>query len=398
MQVNSQVANVDYANYSAAYGEKKTQSTLDSFLQLKEEFVDEYESAQDDTDSEDDWRTMSDEQWDKLVENIDNYIEDYKEDLEERRKLQNEAIMKEAANTPAYMKTNALSNAALAAVNHGTTEVSEAYEEAYDETAESEKAQAGDRLSKSQELALTGETTTGINKTSDSRECATVAEDENKDKVWTITAFTEQGITCTQSKNGVSTKLWSIDYQNADDYQRVWDYLDGLDEDADNSFISDKSFWEDFLSTDSATKEDSSSDNGKRIGLITVGDIVYIASYANNSTPENPIVKIGDYEVSINDVNPEDATGLEMCALLSYLDDTNQTNNKGMSSFGKLRAYADLAERNGICEGINDAASIGSKKQNWTDIISSVKQIFLKNKETYKQAINCDNLLLAMAS
>jgi hypothetical protein len=254
MQVNSQGTNVDYANYGVAYG-KKTESTMDSFLQLKEAFVDEYESAQEDTDSEDDWRKMSDKQWDKLLGNIDNYIEDYRQDLEERQKLQNEAIMKEAASTSAYMRTNALSNAALAAVTHGTSEVFEAYEKSYDEVTESEKAPAGCNLSKSQELALTGETTTGINKTSDSRECATVAENENKEKVWTITAFTEQGITCTQSKNGVSTELWRIDYKNAGDYQKVWDYLDRLDEDADCSFISDKSFWEDFLSTESTTKE-----------------------------------------------------------------------------------------------------------------------------------------------
>jgi hypothetical protein len=51
MQVNSQVANVNYANHSAAYGEK-TESTLDSFRQLKEEFVDVYESAQEDAESE----------------------------------------------------------------------------------------------------------------------------------------------------------------------------------------------------------------------------------------------------------------------------------------------------------------------------------------------------------
>jgi hypothetical protein len=147
----------------------------------------------------------------------------------------------------------------------------------------------------------------------------------------------------------------------------------------------------------SATKETLSSGNGKRIGLITIGNNVYIATYADNSTSENPIVKVGSYEVSVNDVNPENATELEMFALLSYMDDTNQTNNKGICSFGKMRAYADLAEQNGICEGIKDKEAICSKKQNWTDIISSVKQIFLGNKDTYRQALDCDNLLFAMS-
>jgi hypothetical protein len=146
----------------------------------------------------------------------------------------------------------------------------------------------------------------------------------------------------------------------------------------------------------SATNKTNSSSNGKRIGLITIGDNAYIATYADNSTTENPIVKVGNYEVNVNDVNPENATELEMFALLSYMDDTNQTNNKGICSFGKMRAYADLAEQYGICEGIKDKEAIISKKQAWTDIIASIKQIFLKNKDTYSQAIDCDNLLFAM--
>ncbi|MBQ2450795.1 MAG: hypothetical protein II273_04410, partial [Lachnospiraceae bacterium] len=43
----------------------------------------------------------------------------------------------------------------------------------------------------------------------------------------------------------------------------------------------------------SATKLTDSSDDGKRIGLLTMGQTVYIASYADSSTPAKPIVKIG---------------------------------------------------------------------------------------------------------
>lgn len=147
----------------------------------------------------------------------------------------------------------------------------------------------------------------------------------------------------------------------------------------------------------SATKETDSSSDGKRIGIILVGQTVYMATYADSSTPANPIVKVGDYEISVNDVNPENATEIEMFALLSYMDDTNQTNNKGICSFGKMRAFSDLAEQNGICSGIKDEDAIYNKKQNWVDIIKSVKQIFLGNVETYSQAIDCDNLLYAMS-
>lgn len=146
-----------------------------------------------------------------------------------------------------------------------------------------------------------------------------------------------------------------------------------------------------------ATKETDSSSDGKRIGLILVGSTVHLATYADSSTQANPIVKVGDYEVSINDVDPTNATELEMFAYLSYMDDTNQTNNKGICSFGKMRAYADIAEMSGICEGIRDENAIYTKKQDWTEIITSIKQSFLQNPQTYKQALDCDNLLFAMS-
>ncbi len=145
-----------------------------------------------------------------------------------------------------------------------------------------------------------------------------------------------------------------------------------------------------------ATQKTDSSDEGKRIGIITVGQDVYIASYADSSTPAKPVVKVGDYEISVNEVNPENATEMEMFALLSYLDDTNQINNKGICSFGKMRAFADFGELSGICTGIKDADAICNKKQNWVEIIKAMKEIFLGNSQTYSQAVDCDNLLYAM--
>lgn len=146
-----------------------------------------------------------------------------------------------------------------------------------------------------------------------------------------------------------------------------------------------------------ATRETDSSSNGKKIGLMLIGQTAYIATYADSSTPANPIVKIGNYEISVNDVNPKEATEIEMCALMSYMDDTNQTNNKGICSFGKMRSFADLAEQNGICDGIKDEEAIYNKRQNWVAIIKAAKEIFLGNSETYKQVIDCDNLLFVMS-
>lgn len=152
----------------------------------------------------------------------------------------------------------------------------------------------------------------------------------------------------------------------------------------------------DIFTINSAVKKTNSSNNGKKIGLTLVGNQAYIATYADSSTPSNPIVKVGDYEISINDVNPENATEIEMFALMSYLDDTKQTNNKGICSFGKMKAFSDFAEMCGFCSGINDANSIYNQKQNWLYIINKIKGVFLENSQTYNQALECDILIDTM--
>jgi hypothetical protein len=258
-------------DYKAASDtQKKTENTVDSFKLLKEAFAEEHRLTKENIKYEDDWKEMSDEQWNKLVENIDKYIDDYKEDLEKRKELQDEAARKEAAKVPAYMRANAASSAALAAVNHGTADALETADGAaewekkswtYDldtddqtvlATAKMANEYAHDILSKFQELALTGDTTAGISETADARECASFEENAEKEKTWTITAFTEQGIICKECTGGVSRELWRIDYQNPGDYQKVWDYLAQFDKDGDFKFAEDKSFWEDFLQSKSA--------------------------------------------------------------------------------------------------------------------------------------------------
>lgn len=53
-------------------------------------------------------------------------------------------------------------------------------------------------LSRFEEVQLTGTTTVGVSQTDTGTECASVEEDENKEKVWTITAFGEDGIVSTR--------------------------------------------------------------------------------------------------------------------------------------------------------------------------------------------------------
>ena len=75
-------------------------------------------TSQDLKDS-DDWRTMSDEAWDKMLEGIDKFIEAFRERLREMIRQQKEAALKAAAEAPSELKSVAASQAALDVAANG---------------------------------------------------------------------------------------------------------------------------------------------------------------------------------------------------------------------------------------------------------------------------------------
>lgn len=154
-----------------------------------------------------------------------------------------------------------------------------------------------------------------------------------------------------------------------------------------------KSSVDDFSCMGSATSLSESSDNGKRIGLTAVGNVGYIAMYADSSTEQDPIVKVGDYEVRVKDVNPNHATKMEMFALMSYMDDKGLTNNMGMKSFNKMTAYSSQAEYNGYCSGIYDENAAWTVERDWIGILGNAKETFFSIPQTYEQGLTCQKLI-----
>ena len=142
-----------------------------------------------------------------------------------------------------------------------------------------------------------------------------------------------------------------------------------------------------------ATSLSESSNNGKKIGVTAVGDKGYVAMYADSSTEQDPVVKVGDYEVRVKDVNPNNATKMEMFALMSYLDDKGLTNNQGMKSFNKMTAYASQAEYNGYCSGLSDENAAWTEERDWIAILGNVKESFYKNPQTYEQGLECEKII-----
>lgn len=215
--------------------------------------------------AETDWRDMTPEQWDKLVKNLDAYLDDYKAEIKQMVKMQQEAAEKAALNASPEMRSQAASRAALMVAASGHTAIEDVevdatadpkdswtYELDTDDPALIEKAKmsneiAESALSKTQEMLLTNDTTEGISTTDDVVETASATENENKEKVWTITAFSQDGIVCKRGTKGNMETVWELQYEHNDDYKKVWDYLENVDKDDSFKFAGNKAFWVEFL-------------------------------------------------------------------------------------------------------------------------------------------------------
>ena len=98
----------------------------------------------------------------------------------------------------------------------------------------------------------------------------------------------------------------------------------------------------------------------------------------------------------LNDVDPQKATRLEMFALLSYMDDKGLTDNHGISSYSKMKAYSNQAEYNGFVNGLEDENLLWSEKRDWISILNNAKETFLNIPETYRQALNIDKMVFSL--
>ncbi len=75
---------------------------------------------------EKDWREMSDDEWDNLLEGIDKYIDAFKERIRQLKEIQEEAAQKAALEADSDMRATAASAAALSAAANGSGAASEA--------------------------------------------------------------------------------------------------------------------------------------------------------------------------------------------------------------------------------------------------------------------------------
>ncbi len=241
----------------------ETLSVYDVFKMLKDTLIEEHTLTPENIEKEDDWRKMDASEWDKLIKQIDNYIEAFKDEQEKLEELQKKAAMEGAMNADASMKATAASSAALSAAANGMIgDVSDSedsflersswtYEMETDDQAILAKAKkanefAADMKAKVEEMAADESIEPGIGSIDEVPTTTSLEENDGK-RTWTITCFGEDGIICNQCVDGKTTELWRMNYKNPDDYKIVWDFINSFDKDADLKFASSRQFWEDFI-------------------------------------------------------------------------------------------------------------------------------------------------------
>lgn len=123
------------------------------------------------------------------------------------------------------------------------------------------------------------------------------------------------------------------------------------------------------------------------------------AFYSEDSTPADPIIHINSnyggenrsYDVHVNEVDPRNASQLEMFALSCYQDDQGITESGTFGSFSRMKAYAgndaDLGRGMDLQNPENAFA-----KFDWVSMLKRMAAEYLQNPQTYSQYLDCGKL------
>lgn len=146
-------------------------------------------------------------------------------------------------------------------------------------------------------------------------------------------------------------------------------------------------------------------DGGEFLGLTMVPEEGQSVTYgiramlSEKSTPDNPIVQVVSnlggkkviYNVEVNKVNPNNATQLEMFALLSYTDKMGITDGGTFGSHQQLEVYGGNASRIGYCGSLSGADVFLNERFDWTSIMEKMVEVY-KDAGIENQAEDCKAL------
>ena len=115
-----------------------------------------------------------------------------------------------------------------------------------------------------------------------------------------------------------------------------------------------------------------------------------VCMYSQQSTDEDPIIRVSSnyggeqryYDVHVNEVNPYNASMLEMFALSCYQDDQGITNRGTYGSFTRMKAYRENAADLGY--------DVSGDKMDWVSMLNYMADV--QQSETYTQYMDCRTL------
>ena len=124
------------------------------------------------------------------------------------------------------------------------------------------------------------------------------------------------------------------------------------------------------------------------------------AMYAEDYSEENPVIKVNvtrqggteEYRININEVNPRNATEIEMFALCNYADAKGIGTGGTFGSWQTLNYYRDNASHNGYIELTNGTDSFQSVKQDWMKMVRVMMKDYM-DAGLFKQSMDGRGLL-----
>lgn|GEM_PF-775039 len=154
----------------------------------------------------------------------------------------------------------------------------------------------------------------------------------------------------------------------------------------------------------SAVQKSETKGTEKVLGLTTIpySDMMsygMTATYSVASTDEDPIIRISSsyggekryYDVHVNEVNPSNASQLEMFALSCYQDDKGITDRGTFGSYTRMKSYAWNASDLGNFPDLQDPAN-AETKMDWISMLKDMSQLYFGIPEAYSQGLDASKL------
>ena len=124
------------------------------------------------------------------------------------------------------------------------------------------------------------------------------------------------------------------------------------------------------------------------------------AEYAENYSEDNPVIKVTvqkpngkeEYNINIHDVDPRNATEIEMFALCNYADAKGMGTGGTFGSWQTLNYYRDNASHNGYFAQTNGMDSFESVRQDWMAMVQTMIKDYM-DAGLYKQSLDGKGLL-----